>query len=147
MRLALLILCVAAERALLVGPLRFKLAQLAACAGDSWAEYALESLQEHCGQVTEVVNLGIAGSKASQWASRRSCATAPNDQQCCRSAPNGLQMALGQATKSCSLANVSSDFHATWVSVGGNDFFEVGCSSNTAWLNAIQADVRQARMT
>ena len=122
MRLALLILWpVAAERALLVG--------------DSWAEYALESLQEHCLQVTSVVNLGIAGSRASQWATRRSCATAPNDQQCC------------QATKSCSLANVSSDFQATWVSVGGNDFFEVGCTSNAAWLDAIQADVRQARMT
>jgi len=50
--------------------------------GDSWAEYSLQTLQEHCEQVTSMVNRGIAGTTAAQWAGKGHCGATP-DSLCC----------------------------------------------------------------
>lgn len=101
--------------------------------GDSWAEYSLETLQEKCDTITSMVNRGIAGTTAAEWAAKDNCATKPPDSLCCRS------------TGSCSLDDVSFNdtFRTAWVSIGGNDFFLTGCSAAPATLSAIQANIQK----
>lgn len=102
--------------------------------GDSWAEYSLETLQEKCDTITSMVNRGIAGTTAAEWAAKDNCATKPVDSLCC------------QSSRSCSLDDVSFDnnsFRTAWVSIGGNDFFLAGCSATPATLSAIQANIQK----
>ena len=101
--------------------------------GDSWAEYSLQTLQEHCEQVTSMVNRGIAGTTAAQWAGKVHCGATP-DSLCCQ-----------HDGRTCSLDNVSFEetYRISWLSIGGNDFFEAGCSSDSTAVNQIQSNVEQ----
>eukprot|EP00435_Cladocopium_sp_Y103_P069171 s737_g32.t2 len=118
---------------LLVATLVKSSADKALVLGDSWAEYSLETLQEKCDTITSMVNRGIAGTTAAEWAANDNCATKPTDSLCCRS------------TGSCSLYDVSFNdtFRTAWVSIGGNDFFLTGCSSDPAMLSTIQANIQK----
>eukprot|EP00913_Durusdinium_trenchii_P025302 g23753.t1 len=100
--------------------------------GDSWASYSLQSLQESCDSITEVENRGIAGTTAAQWAARHNCET-DSSSQCC------------QSSKSCSLFDVTFEpgFTYAWVSIGGNDFFEMACSMDVNRLTSVQQSIEQ----
>eukprot|EP00933_Yihiella_yeosuensis_P072080 TRINITY_DN80376_c0_g1_i1.p1 TRINITY_DN80376_c0_g1~~TRINITY_DN80376_c0_g1_i1.p1 ORF type:complete len:250 (+),score=42.62 TRINITY_DN80376_c0_g1_i1:105-854(+) len=84
--------------------------------GDSMAEFAKSTLATHCGGVT-VVNKGSGGSTAAQWA---------QNTDCCNTAE--AVTAVGTTPK------------IAWLSVGGNDFMNGGCST----AQPLQSNIEKA---
>ncbi|CAK9011352.1 Hypothetical protein SCF082_LOCUS11069 [Durusdinium trenchii] len=52
---------------------------------------------------------------------------------------------MGQSSKSCSLFDVTFEpgFTYAWVSIGGNDFFEMACSMDVNRLTSVQQSIEQ----
>eukprot|EP00439_Symbiodinium_sp_Y106_P047233 s2191_g6.t1 len=105
--------------------------------GDSWAAYAGTSLKDHCAGLAVVVNRGLAGTTAADWASNLDCATAPQS-FCCQHA--------GEA--SCSVSQAvgllpSDGSRVAWVSLGGNDYILSHCSTDNASLDKLQQDIEK----
>lgn len=88
--------------------------------GDSAVEYSLNYLDKYCGTTQPIRNSGVGGTEASQWA-----------------LPNGDLIldafAGGQGTYT----------HA-WLSVGGNDFLNTGCSFSSEQKSLLKANVEKS---
>lgn len=88
--------------------------------GDSWTEYAQNSLVQYCSGAT-AINKGISSSTAQQWATAAACPAEEPTRSC--SAPTAFSEGSGYT-------------HVV-LSVGGNDFLDTpGCSMTQATVTS-----------
>jgi len=95
--------------------------------GDSWARLAGDTLEKYC-DGREVLNFGISGATAKQFAAQKDCDTDVGyDSHCC----------TGDG-RTCNLVDHINNIDRTkynptqaWLSIGGNDYQDFGCDSST----------------